>query len=89
MIRPDQIPDEVVEAAVKAEYEHHFRHSCKKWPEDCYEKEREGWRINQRLAIAAALSAWPGATMYGPHPSGHGPAVPQLILPLPQKDGDA
>jgi hypothetical protein len=43
MITADQIPDEVVEAAVKAEYEHHFRHSCKKWPEDCYEKEREGW----------------------------------------------
>ena len=56
-----QIPDEVVEAAVKAEYEHHFRHSCKKWPEDYYEKEREGWRINQRLAIAAGLAAWPDA----------------------------
>jgi hypothetical protein len=60
MIRPEQIPDEVVEAAVKADYEHHFRHSCKKWPEDCYEKEREGWRASQRLAIAAALNAWPG-----------------------------
>ena len=59
MIKAEQIPDEVVEAAVKAEYEHHFRHSCKKWPEDCYEKEREGWRINQRLAIAAAINAWP------------------------------
>ena len=60
MIDPKQIPDEVVEAAVKAEYEHHFRHSCKKWPEDCYEKEREGWRTNQRLAIAAAINSWPG-----------------------------
>jgi hypothetical protein len=80
MITADQIPDEVVEAAVKAEYEHHFRHSCKKWPEDCYEKEREGWRINQRLAIAAALSAWPGRTLaaYAFQTC--------LILPLPQKD---
>lgn len=63
MIKPEMIPQHVVEAAVKAEYEHHFRHSCKKWPEDCYEKERAVWRDNQRIAILAALNAWPGAEL--------------------------
>ena len=81
MIKPEQIP----EAAVKADYEHHFRHSCKKWPEGCYEKEREGWCVSQRLAIAAALNSWPGACGVK-HWKHHNDVV--LFLPLPQEPSD-
>ena len=43
-------------------------------------------RSNARAACLAMLKAWPGATSYGPHSSGHGPSRTQLILPLPQKE---
>jgi hypothetical protein len=74
MIRPDQIPDEVKRAMRVAWARRNNSDAPEKTMADL---------------AAAALSAWPGATMYGPHPSGHGPTVPQLILPLPQKGGDA
>lgn len=83
VIRPEQIPDEVVEAAVKAEYDYHFRHSCWKWPENCYERERDGWRISQRYAIAAAINAWEGCAVETYDNGERG-----VFLPLPQK-GDA
>lgn len=72
-IRPNQIPPEVVEAAAKA-----IRDSCScamSCPAD-------GHRTEARAAIAAAIAAWPDATMYGPHSSGHGPSRPQLVLPI-------
>lgn len=49
MIRPDQIPDEAVEAAAKEL----ARLNCDEW-----------WTLymrRARAAIAAALEAWPGA----------------------------
>ena len=65
MIRAEQIPDEVVEAAAKADYEAwrdyvDLRDETLDW--GCLEEEeREGKRICARAAIAAALNAWPGA----------------------------
>ena len=99
MIRADQIPDEVVEAAARAEYETMRAEAISDhgaiaetmycpW-EKVSPDAKEYYMRLARAAIAAAINAWPGATMYGPHPSGHGPTVPQLILPLPQKGGDA
>lgn len=72
MIRPDQIPDEVVEE-LHAIFADDFgtlipKGSC-------------------RAAIAAALNEWPGWAIspYAPVEIGKD----YLILPLPQKDGDA
>lgn len=62
MIKPDQIPDEVVEAYNNA------------------------WASPAEL-IAAALNAWPGVKVEPTH-EGY-PAWPHIILPLPQKGGDA
>jgi hypothetical protein len=62
VIRPDQIPDEVVKAVM---YCFHTRSSA-------------------RAAIAAALSAWPEAEVCR-YPVRTG----RLILPLPDKEGDA
>ncbi len=62
MIRPDQIPDEVVEAVM---YCFHTRSSA-------------------RAAIAAALSAWPGAEqtwMWDYNEC--------IALPLPQKENNS
>ena len=50
MIDPAQIPDEVVEAAAKAEYE--------------YMETHESWHGSMRAAIAAALASWPGMTLH-------------------------
>ncbi len=77
MIRADQIPDEVVEAAVKA-----FDES----EEDAYVSHAH----DIRAAIAAALNAWPGAEL-DPYPQGTGKkAVVKwyLDLPLPQENSD-
>jgi hypothetical protein len=93
MIRPDQIPDEVVEAAAFAEYEAwrdrcDLRNDTLEW-RDTEEEHREEHRANVRVTIAAALNAWPGIDIddevYGNAPD----AGPLIILPLPQKDGDA
>ena len=69
MIKPEQIPDEVVNAASKA-YELYIYDSVSD----------EG----MRLAIAAALNAWPG--MKACEEDDLGPAC--LILPLPQEKND-
>lgn len=45
-------------------------------------------REGGKEAIAAALNAWPGMTMLGPHSSGHGRSEPALILPLPTEASD-
>ncbi len=49
MIRAEQIPDEVVEAAAKA------------IGEETYVSNRQTLKDAARAAIAAALNAWPGA----------------------------
>jgi hypothetical protein len=40
-----------------------------------------------RAAIAAALAAWPGANVEDHAWAGYGGSI--LVLPLPQKEGDA
>ena len=81
MIKPEQIPDEVVEAAVKA-----FDES----EEDAYVTHAHDIRV----AIAAALAAWPGASMkttFWPNDEGvwivprHGWLLP---LPTEARDGE-
>ena len=61
MINPDQIPDEVVEAALEA-----FTHASGL---GLFPDEDEEWRedlVNgMRASIAAALNAWPGAQESG------------------------
>ena len=79
MIRPDQIPDEVVEAAARVFVEVYGI----AW-DDAYEADRADSLIEARAAIAAALNAWPGAWHIRPVDFEE-----KLILPLPQKDGDA
>jgi len=72
MIRPEQIPDEVVEAAVSA---YNYASS------DCYTTEEQ----DMLAAIAAALAAWPGSEISwitGESEAG------DLILPLPQEPSD-
>lgn len=80
MIRPDQIPDAVVEAAAK-ELAH-----TNGW------RNQQGIEVCKPVAlelIAAALNAWPGLEYRADvaFPAfGHGPKG--IVLPLPQKDGD-
>lgn len=92
MIKPNQIPNEVVEAALEA-YAHAsglgiIPYDDEDWHEDLVN--------GMRAAIAAALNAWPGVKP-------HEVQVPDdtsddiryvlktvgIILPLPQKEGDA
>ncbi len=73
MIRAEQIPDEVVEAAARAAF---IYYRCVPWDE-CTDKPL--WRYLARAAIAAAINAWPDSILM--------PA--ELILPLPNKEGDA
>jgi hypothetical protein len=55
-------------------------------PDEVVEAFRKAWMdgsLSARAAIAAALSAWPGVDClptFGPS---------RIILPLPQKEGDA
>ncbi len=70
MIRPEQIPDEVVEAAVKA-----FDES----EEDAYVSHAHDIRV----AIAAALNAWPDAFI-----TKYSEGAPAFNIPLPQEKSD-
>jgi len=49
MLKPEQIPDEVVEAAAKTLMDPDYPNS---WP---------AWMDEARAALAAALNAWPDA----------------------------
>ena len=88
MINPAQIPDEVVEAAAKAEYEV-WRHDCageldldlemyRLW-DQLEPDEQERWCGQSRAAIAAALNSWSDSILM--------PA--ELILPLTQDNSNA
>ena len=102
MIDPKQIPDEVVEAAAKAEYElirDEYRDDYgvsiltdahPPW-ERMHDSAKDYYRKHCRAAIAAALNAWPGAEL-DPYPQGTGKkAVVKwyLDLPLPQESENA
>ena len=69
MIRAEQIPDEVVEAAAKTLMAPDYPNS---WP---------AWMDEARAALAAALNAWPGAHTWDTGQVWHHPAI---VLPLPQ-----
>ena len=78
MIDAKQIPDEAVEAAVKA-----FDAS----EEDAYVSHAH----DIRAAITAALNAWPGMKYTGPTGGGLSQELfqaPLIILPLPQEVSD-
>lgn len=85
MIRPEQIPDEVVEAAARAVYED-WRVRSKMFDEtlpwdDVEEDEQWNSRCDARAAIVAAINAWPGVDFrptFGPS---------RITLPLTQ-EGD-
>jgi hypothetical protein len=76
MIKPDQIPDEVVEAAARAAWK---LKDQRLW--ETLKATQPNWRDEAREALAAALNAWPGAFLYPLNKT-------RLILPLPQNDQD-
>jgi hypothetical protein len=86
MIRPEQIPDYVVEAAAKAIYEDYIAlHSQPEWNPSWEELDnrmdatyREVYRHEARAAIAAALNAWPESHWVGDF---------GLHLPIPSEGG--
>ena len=96
MIRPDQIPDEVVEAAARADYEMTraeaiYDHGAIAETMYCPWEEvspdaKKYYMDHARAAIAAALSAWPAWAIspYAPVEIGKD----YIILPLPPKNGD-
>ena len=69
MIKPDQLPDEVVLAA-----------------RDVFMRSQDHISENIRAAIAAALNSWPEVErIYRSEDE----KLFTILLPLPQKDGDA
>jgi len=83
MIRAEQIPDEVVEAAAFAEYEAwrdrcDLRNDTLEWC-DIEEEHREEHRANVRVVITAAINAWPNGGLI---------KWPAIFLPLPQEPRD-
>ena len=89
MIRPDQIPDEVVEAAAKAIYfvftQINIGDGEDRW--DCLPSRfRAEYREEARAALAAALAEWPMAQESGITMGKYKSHV--YILPLPQEGAD-
>jgi hypothetical protein len=79
MIRPEQIPDEVVEAAAKVIAD------ANGW------REKHSVSICKPVAveaIVAAINAWPGANVFPGMQRGFTETPPHLILPLPQEKSD-
>jgi hypothetical protein len=74
MIKADQIPDEVVEAAARAAWK---LKDQRLW--EILKATQPNWQDEARASIAAALNAWPGVEVVKWY---H--ADQSLILPLPQ-----
>jgi hypothetical protein len=85
MIRADQIPDEVVEAAARAAYEMDAGSPSDTW-EQASKLAKVIYRGNARAAIAAAINAWP--RLKGCWDEDETGLHRCLLLPLPQT-GDA
>lgn len=79
LIKPDMIPDEVVEAAAKAAYENQ---RTRKWDRCGYVGQQQ-LRRDARAAIAAAINAWPDAGIEEYVNGDRG-----IFLPLPQEPCD-
>ena len=81
MLKPDQIPDEVVKAAARAVCEAE-NGPCECLPDECgctY------WLAHARASIAAALSAWPGVVQNYNWDGSRW----RIVLPGSQEGGDA
>lgn len=77
MIRADQIPDEVVEAAAQAAWK---LKDQRLW--EILKATQPDWKDKARETIAAIINAWPGMDCrptFGPS---------RIILPLPQEVSD-
>jgi hypothetical protein len=83
MIRPEQIPDEVVEAAAKVLHANNEVFHDVSW-DDLGDYDQEAYREEARAAIAAALNAWPDSFI-----TKYSEGAPAFNIPLPQKEGDA
>ena len=87
MIKPEQIQDEVAEAAAKAAWELDRKASGRSdfplW-EDLHPGVRHIQIERQRDAFAAGLAAWPGADLVfrQPHRRSVSYSSPALILPV-------
>ena len=88
MIRTDQIPHEVVEAAARATWESWRMNGREKAPvfEDLQPWIQEEERTHARASLAAALNAWPGMEHQTPDGWSN---KPHIILPLPQESENA
>ena len=90
MIRAEQIPDEVVEAAAKAIYEawcafHGVTKTSMPW-EDIDDEERQACIAEAIASIASALNAWPGVTTTSWFENGVRKAALNIPLPLEASD---
>jgi hypothetical protein len=83
MIRTEQIPDEVVEAAAIDLHRSIWGNDCYSWAK-IDGKTRERFRQHARATIAAALDVWPEAR----HSIERNGSYPVLILPLPKDAAD-
>lgn len=84
MIRAEQIPDEVVEAAARALAKQ--RLDADVWDEVLDRNMRYFYLQDARAAIAAGLQAWPKMVQYPLHEIDCTP--PKIVLPLPQEGRD-
>jgi hypothetical protein len=80
MIKPKQIPDEVVEATAWAMCDDINGEGC--WDETPF-RHRPMWRSAARAAIAAALDAWPDAFI-----TKYSEGAPAFNLPLTQENSN-
>ena len=81
MIKADQIPDEVVEAAARAAWK---LKDQRLW--EILKATQPNWQDEARASIAAALNAWPGVTTTSWFENSVRKAV--LNIPLPQEVSD-
>ncbi len=79
MINSAQIPDEVADAVAQLLWEEAGTYPWSR----VGEVNKSVYRAKARIAIAAALAAWPGMTHMEPDL-----ANGIIILPLPQQDSD-
>ena len=77
MLKPEQIPDEVVEAAARAAWK---LKDQRLW--EILKATQPNWRDEAREALAAAINAWPGVATGAPWIIGV-KNIPSIILPLP------
>lgn len=84
MLKPEQIPDGVVEATAWAMCDD-INGECA-WDETPF-RHRPMWRSAARAAIAAAINAWPRSELVFRLPHRHAVSYsnPAIILPLPKE----